>query len=285
MAANREHKDRLFKFIFGNPYYKEWTLSLYNAINGTNYTSVTDIRLTTVEDAVYMSMKNDVSFLIGDTMSFYEQQSTYNPNMPMRFLIYIGMVYSKFIENSDNYNPYSSTLQKAPTPKCVCFYNGISEKGDRKVISLSSAFDGEGDVEVKVLMININYGHNNELLQACKPLNEYSWFVSKIREYQKAMNSLEDAVDAAIDEMNDDFVIKSFLLDNKAEVKRMCITEYDEQKTMAAFGREAAHKQAVQGAIRMIKAGKLTLDEIANYQDLPLEEVIALSDQIKAVPV
>ena len=73
MTANREHKDRLFKFIFGNPRYKEWTLSLYNAINGTNYTNAADIRLTTVEDVVYMGMKNDVSFLMGDTMSFYEQ--------------------------------------------------------------------------------------------------------------------------------------------------------------------------------------------------------------------
>ena len=275
----------MFKFLFGNPEHKDWTLGLYNAVNGSSYDKPDDIEFNTIDDAVYLGMRNDVSFIILNEINLWEHQSNVNPNMPMRFLIYIGMVYSKFIENSDNYNPYSSTLQKAPTPKCVCFYNGISEKGDRKVISLSSAFDGEGDVEVKVLMININYGHNNELLQACKPLNEYSWFVSKIREYQKAMNSLEDAVDAAIDEMNDDFVIKSFLLDNKAEVKRMCITEYDEQKTMAAFGREAAHKQAVQGAIRMIKAGKLTLDEIANYQDLPLEEVIALSDQIKAVPV
>ncbi|MBQ8941238.1 MAG: hypothetical protein IJ062_05320 [Firmicutes bacterium] len=285
MAANREHKDRLFKFIFGNRQNLKWTLSLYNAVNNTSYTNAADIRLTTVEDVVYMSMKNDVSFLIGDTMSFYEQQSTYNPNMPMRFLIYIGMVYSKFIENTEDYNPYSSTLQTAPTPRCVCFYNGTSAKDDKTVLKLTDTFNGESDVEVKVLMININYGHNKELLEACKPLNEYSWLVNKIREYQKTMNSLEDAVDAAIEEMADDFEIKSFLLENKAEVKRMCITEYDEQKTMAAFGREAAHKQAVQGAIRMIKRGKDTLEEIADIMDLPLEEVIALSKEIKAVPV
>ncbi len=167
MTANREHKDRLFKFIFGNPRYKEWTLSLYNAINGTNYTNAADIRLTTVEDVVYMGMKNDVSFLMGDTMSFYEQQSTYNPNMPMRYLVYIGMVYSKYIETTKDYQRYSSALQKAPTPKCVCFYNGTADKEVKKVLKLSDAFDGESDVEVKVLMININYGHNIDLLKAC----------------------------------------------------------------------------------------------------------------------
>ena len=89
-GANREYRDRLFKFIFGNPQNKEWTLSLYNAVNGSHYTDASAIKLNTIENAVYMSMKNDVSFLIDNTMSFYEQQSTFNPNMPMRFLICAG---------------------------------------------------------------------------------------------------------------------------------------------------------------------------------------------------
>ena len=75
--TNREYKDRLFKFIFGNPENKEWTLSLYNAINGTAYETADDIQLTTIQDAVYMKMKNDVSFLINNIMNFYEQQSTF----------------------------------------------------------------------------------------------------------------------------------------------------------------------------------------------------------------
>ena len=106
-GMNRQYKDRLFKFIFGNPENKEWTLSLYNAVNGSSYTNPDDIKLTTIEDAVYMNMKNDVSFLITDKMNFYEQQSTFNPNMPMRFLIYAGMVYSKYIETNKSYHKYS----------------------------------------------------------------------------------------------------------------------------------------------------------------------------------
>ena len=84
---NRNYKDRLFKFIFGNPDKKEWTLSLYNAMNNSSYTDPDAISLNTIEDAVYMGMKNDVSFLIADTLNLYEHQSGYNPNMPMRFLI------------------------------------------------------------------------------------------------------------------------------------------------------------------------------------------------------
>lgn len=285
MAANREHKDRLFKFIFGNPHYKEWTLSLYNAINGTNYTNVTDIRLTTVDNVVYMGMKNDVSFLISDTMNFYEQQSSYNPNMPMRFLIYIGMVYSKYIETTKGYQRFSSTLQKAPTPKCVCFFNGTADKEDRTVLKLTDAFDGDSDVEVKVLMININYGHNIDLLKACRPLNEYAWLIDKIRENQKAMDNLEDAIDAALNEMDDNALIKPLLVENKAEVRIMFLTEYDEERTMAEKISEGERNHAISSAIRMIKLGKNNLEEIADVMELPLDEVVALSKQIKAVPV
>ena len=166
-------------FLFGNTANKEWILSLYNAVNGSAYTNPDDIKLNTIDNVVYMGMKNDVSFLIGNTMNLYEQQSTFNPNMPMRFLIYAGMLYSKYIEGDNGYHRFSKQQQKAPTPKCICFYNGIDHKQDRMILSLADTFekDSAPDIEVKVTMININYGHNKELLNACKPLDEYAWFV------------------------------------------------------------------------------------------------------------
>ena len=254
-GANREYRDRLFKFIFGNPQNKEWTLSLYNAVNGSHYTDASAIKLNTIENAVYMSMKNDVSFLIDNTMSFYEQQSTFNPNMPMRFLIYAGMIYSKYVEENKHYRRYSSAQQKAPTPKCVCFYNGTADKEDRITLSLSDSFDGKSDIEVKVTMININFGHNKALLNACKPLKEYAWFVDKVRFYQQTMETLEEAVDAALEELPDDSLIKPFLLANKAEVKRMCITEYDEARTFAEQREEGREEERNTIIDNMRKAG------------------------------
>ena len=254
-GANREYRDRLFKFIFGNPQNKEWTLSLYNAVNGSHYTDASAIKLNTIENAVYMSMKNDVSFLIDNTMSFYEQQSTFNPNMPMRFLIYAGMIYSKYVEENKHYRRYSSAQQKAPTPKCVCFYNGTADKEDRITLSLSDSFDGKSDIEVKVTMININFGHNKALLDACKPLKEYAWFVDKVRSYQQTMETLEEAVDAALEELPDDSLIKPFLVANKAEVKRMCITEYDEARTFAEQREEGREEERNTIINNMRKAG------------------------------
>ena len=247
--ANREYKDRLFKFIFGNPDNRDWTLSLYNAINGSSYTDASQIRYTTIEDAVYMNMKNDVSFLVADTMSFYEQQASFNPNMPMRFLIYVGMVYAKYISQADSYHPYSTAQQKAPTPRCVCFYNGEAEREDRMVLDLKDAFDREADIDVRVTMLNVNYGRNRALMEACKPLRDYAWFVDAVRQRQATLNDLDAAVDAALNEMPEESALKAFMTANRAEVKRMCITEYNEVKTLADEREEGRMEGRMEGAL------------------------------------
>ena len=280
--TNREYKDRLFKFIFGHNDHLDWTLSLYNAINGTSYTNTNDMQLTTIQYAVYMSMKNDVSFLVDDIMSFYEQQSTFNPNMPMRFLIYAGMVYSKYIKQNEDYNEFSYSQQKAPTPRCVCFYNGVPEKKDKIILKLSDAFkpDSKPDIEVNVTMININYGHNSDILDACKPLKEYSWFVDRIRRTQKETKDLEKSIDIVLDETPDDFLIKSFLVSNKAEVKRMCITEYDEEKTLNKIRKESLEEGRAEGRaegvletlIALVKDGLLPLSVAAQRSNMTVSE-------------
>ena len=277
--VNREYKDRLFKFIFGNPENKAWTLSLYNAVNNSSYTDPEEIQLTTLEDAVYMGMKNDISFLIGDAMNFYEQQSSLNPNMPARFFNYTGVLYGRYIDDkANNYHKFSSTLQKLPTPKCICFYNGIKETEDRVILKLSDAFapGSDPDIELRVTMININYGHNKELMEACRPLKEYAWFIDKVRANQKEMDSLEQAIDAAIAELDDEALIKPFLLKNQSEVKAMYITEYDEARTLAET-REESYEEGksdgiIQTLISLVKDGILTLAEAAKRAGMSVSE-------------
>ena len=239
---NRENKDRLFRFIFGREDNKAWALDLYNAINGTSYTNPEDITITTIDDALYMRMKNDISILVRDVMNFWEQQSTFNPNEPIRFLIYAGMVYSGLFKSHTNtINIYSSKIQKLPVPKCVCFYNGTQEQPDETTLYLSSAFPegSDPDISVKVRMLNINYGHNQVLLNSCRPLHDYAFLVDRIRYHQSKGFDIDEAVDKAIKDLADDSVIKPFIIKNKAEVKRMCITEYDEVRTMDLFKKEA----------------------------------------------
>lgn len=236
--ANRLYKDRVFKFIFGNPENKEWTLSLYNAVNGSNYSNPDDIQFNTIEDAVYMSMKNDVSFIILDEMNLWEHQSSFNPNMPMRFLTYGTQLYEKYTATSGYYK-FSRKLQRLPKPHCICFYNGTEEQPEQQVLKLSDAFGGEGDIEVKVKMLNVNYGKNRELMETCQPLREYAWLVDRVREHQRVLQNLEAAVDASINEMPDGFVIRTLIEAHRAGVKKMFLTEYDEEKMKEQERKEA----------------------------------------------
>lgn len=271
---NSEHKDRVFKFLFGNPENKAWTLALYNAINDTNYANPNDIQFNTIEDAIYLGMKNDVSFIIMNELSLWEHQSTFNPNLPMRIFLYAAKLYEKYIANSDYY-PYSSTLQKVPSPKCVCFYNGTAEQPERQILKLSDAFDYEGDIEVCVTMLNINYGKNKKLMETCKPLNEYAWLVDKIRTYQKNKQNLDGAVELALAEMPDDFIIKKFLLSNKAEVKGMFLTEYNQEKVL-----EQERKDSFQQGINQTNERVAMTMLRKNYPLSAIEEISQLPKDI-----
>ena len=275
---NDKHKDRVFKFIFGNPENRQWTLNLYNAINNSDYDNPDDIQLNTIEDAVYMGMKNDVSFIIMNEMNLWEHQSSYNPNMPMRFFLYAAKLYEKYIAVS-NYYQYSTTLQAAPKPRCICVYNGTTKQPEKKILRLSDAFGGEADIEVIVTMLNINYGMNARLMNTCKPLEEYSWLVDAVRRHQKRTMNLEEAVEAAIEEMPDNFLIKKFLIANKVEVKGMFLTEWDQEKVLAQGMREAVNNDRKRVAMDMLKKN-LPLSLIKEISKLSEETIRGLAKTI-----
>ena len=278
MPINDEHKDRVFKFLFGNPANKAWTLALYNALNGSHYDNPDNIQFNTIEDAVYLGMKNDVSFIIVDELNLWEHQSSYNPNMPMRFFLYAAKLYEKYIAGSDYYQ-YSSTLQPAPCPKCLCFYNGTANQPEQKVLKLSDAFGGKGDIEVLVTMLNINYGNNKALMEACAPLNEYAWLVDAIRRYHRELKNLEAAVDAALDDMPDEFMIKKFLLLNKAEVKGMFLTEYDQEKVLEQERRDTANNERKRVATDMLR-DSYPISAIAKISKLSEDVIRKLADNL-----
>ena len=194
-SGQREYKDRLFSFLFGNEAHKDWTLSLYNAVNGTAYTDESLVQLTTIRETLYLGMHNDVSFLITSLMNLYEQQSSFNPNMPVRMLQYMGNLSERFIIGN-NKNKYGRTLIELPVPKLVVFYNGLEDKPDQMTLRLSDAFPLEmremSDIQVRVRMLNINAGQNQALLAACKPLEEYSWIVDMIRRLEREFMYIMD---------------------------------------------------------------------------------------------
>ena len=165
VRANRKYKDTVFRILFSD---KEHLLSLYNAVSGKTCTDPEQLQIVTLENAVYMGMKNDLAFIIDTNLFLYEHQSTYSANMPLRDLFYI--IASEYQKLVDKKSLYSSKLQKIPAPKFLVFYNGTEEMEDSRTEYLSAAFEnltGEPDLELKVLTLNINIGHNQELLEQC----------------------------------------------------------------------------------------------------------------------
>ena len=112
LHADRKYKDRLFRLVFSD---KKDLLDLYNAVNGTDYQNPEELEVNTLENVLYLSMKNDLSFLIDAELNLYEHQSTCNPNMPMRGFLYFGDLYSAYIALRE-INLYSSTAKQFPIP-------------------------------------------------------------------------------------------------------------------------------------------------------------------------
>lgn len=284
ISGNMNNKDRLFRFIFAREENKNWTLSLYNAINGSDHKNPEDIQINTIDDVMFLGMKNDVSFIISETMNIYEQQSSFNPNMPLRQMMYAGKLYGKYV-SQNNLNIYGTSMKKIPVPKLICFYNGESSRPEREIIRLSDAFDGdaEPDIDVRVTMININYGMNKDLMEACLVLKEYSWVVEEIRNNRKSME-LSDAIEKAIRGLGKNALLKPFLIGHLAEVKDMCLREYTENEIKEMFKEEGRREGLEEGRIesirKMVEKLGMTTEEAMDVLEVPETEREALKKVI-----
>ena len=227
--------------IFGYEKYKGNLLDLYNALNGTNYTNPDELEINTMENVLYMSMKNDVSCIIANNMALYEHQSTWNPNMPLRGFLYFADLYNKYV-STGSLGIYREKLVKLPTPQYYVFYNGSANMLDRQLLRLSDAFmepPRQGEFEWTATVLNINYGHNKKLLSNCKTLSEYAILIKTINEYKQKYDDIRDAMENAIDYCINHNVVREFLLERKAEAMHTLLTEYDEQKTMEYLRQDA----------------------------------------------
>lgn len=249
MKYNRNHKDRVFCMVFGYEKYKGNLLSLYNALNDTCYTNLDDLEITTMDNALYMSMKNDVSCIISNNLALFEQQSTWNPNMPLRGFMYFADLYNKYI-STGSLGIYRDKLVKLPTPQYYVFYNGERDMPDKQLLKLSDAFiepSREGCFEWTATILNINYGHNKKLLSNCKTLSDYGILIKKINDYKQKYNDINAAIENAIDYCIEHDVLKDFLLERKTEAMHTLLTEYDEKKTMEYLRQDAYDDGFVKG--------------------------------------
>ena len=231
------------------------------------------------KDTVFRMLFSEKENLLSLYNAVTGHQSTINPNIPLRDLIYIGIEYQQFVNDK---SLYSSKLQKIPAPKFMVFYNGTDDVEDRMELKLSSAYEhlaGEPDLELKVLMLNVNEGHNKELMEQCQTLKEYAIYVARVRKYASELN-LNDAVERAITECIKEGILVEFLRKNRSEVKMVSILEYDkewEEKKLRKAEYEAGKSDGIEIAEarmihNMIKSG-FPIEKIIEVTGKPVSEI------------
>ena len=291
--VQKKYRDALFRRIFNE---KSVLLELYNALNQTYYDDADELIFYTIDDVIYLRYKNDVSFIVRGTLNLYEHQSTLNPNMPIRGLIYFGKQYESYIKQN-NLNIYGKKLLSLPFPQFVIFYNGVEPLEDCKdymELHLSDAFEYARQTPVKndatfnqqntfsadatvsdsgaqnmpgavgtrpclectARVYNINYGHNQELMARCRTLEEYSILIGRISSKVRTGIPLEQAADAAVQECIRDGILQDFLIKHRSEVVGMLLEEFDMDEYIKMERRDSYEDGHVDGLAMGLAEGK-----------------------------
>ena len=287
MNENREYKSDVFSMLMEN---KSYALEVYNALNHSDYRNPEEVEIIRLERGISLSIRNDASFLIDMNISFYEHQSTYNPNMPLRSMIYYVNAMEDWLRRK-NMDLYGRRRIQIPTPHFVVFYNGMEKRPEYEEMRLSEAFCHETDepgIEVRCKVYNINPDNNQPLKEKSAVLEGYTYFVEKVRNYRKRDMALEEAVDRAIEDCIGNHVLEDFFRNRKDEVKKMTHLDYTWEKREQMIRKEEFEEGVERGIERGIEQGRIqilveqvcsklkkgkTPEEIADALEEPVENI------------
>ena len=293
--ANREYKSDVFSMLLED---RARALDVYNAMAGTAYTDPEIIEIHTLESGVSLTVHNDASFVVSmdSVLNIYEHQSTYNPNMPLRELIYFVTIIKKLVENR---YLLSHKLVKIPTPKFAVFYNGDKTRPEREVLKLSDAYENWSDepqLELMCTVYNINPGNNEDLKKRSRTLREYMIFVGYVNENlakaKKGDKDYETAIRDAVNRCIVENILKDFLLERREDVQKSMMFDLTYEKQMenakqewfndgVEEGRaEGTVRYLVTSVVKKVQKNK-TLDQIADELEESIEIIQPMYDIVK----
>ncbi len=267
MQGKRNYKDSLFRNIFKD---KKRLCSLYNALSGENI-SPKDITINTLRGTFYNDIKNDISFEVGNhTVVLMEHQGSWNPNMPLRMLWYIGKLYRRHIDVD---MAYRSKVVKIPAPKFYVLYNGTKDEPEHRIMRLSEAFEGESNsLELVADSYNINLAKGKKLLDSCYELRCYSVFVTKVQEYLAAKQELSQAIKSAVRYCRDNELMKEYFKEHEKEVLDMVTFKWDDKRAREIAEEEGMEKGMLKTLCDLVKDGILSNMDAAKRAGMSLEE-------------
>ena len=287
----RDFKSSLFVNMFGrNINAKEHFLSLYNAIHGTDFKiGEVPIEPVTLENVIYRDIENDVSMEInGCIVVLAEHQSTVNNNMPFRCLEYLVAHYNRFFDKNDKYNTKEIKL---PRPECYVFYNGDDPFPQEKTMRLSDAFiklkDSKLDLpdsltlDLTVKVYNINRSAKHPILKKCEALLAFSDFTEYVRIGRN--RGVENPLHYALEQCRNGNVLAGYFNNLSKEEQSMIFDEWDEEMFVKVQKQIAVEDNKIENARNFLKKSNLSAEMIADCCSLPLEQVLALKEELATV--
>ena len=295
VQPNRKYRDSMFRFLFGNEKHRDWTLSLFNALSGKDYTDPGEIRYQEMDNVLYIQIREDVVFLYSSTLNFFEHQSTWSPNLPFRMLEYAARQFAE-IANRNIKAVYSSRTVKFPNPKFFVLYNGsdrtippettLKLSDSYGTIVRSEELGDTYDLEVIVHVFNINSGFNESLQEKCRPLKEYTWIVSSIRKETELGRSLKDAIRMVISRIPKSFLIRDEILAERRRVTAMIFDEEWNARQIEKLrneyreeGLELGREEGLEEGIAKTKSNTARRMILKGYDDAEILEVTDISTE------
>ena len=274
MNVNTKYKNSVFSFLFSDP---ALLRELYCALEGVSLPPDVPVTINTLQNVLFMELINDISFEIGGKLIILiEHQSTINPNMALRLLMYIARVYEKTVKGK---SLYSGKRLAIPRPEFFVLYNGTAPYPDEQVIRLSEAFEKPESfglpektaLELEVRVININEGKNEAIARRCGKLAEYSAFIAKVRAFEHELGDKEEAMKAAIRYCREHDILAEFLERHAAEVLNMLITEWNTEEAKEVWFEEGLEKGREEGLEKGKETTTANIAKTALAEGLPVD--------------
>lgn len=253
--SNREVKSSAFTAFFSTP---ENAARLYSALDGIDEVRPEDIEFRTLQGVLFLARKNDMAFTVKNrVLVISEHQSTLNANMPLRDAIYYGRTMEKLIPPKSLYKERRIGI---PTPEFYVFYNGHRNFPAEQILKLSDAYlekPMDPMLELKVKVININLPVKHPILEHCRPLYEYSWFIDRIRTYVNGGLNRDAAIIQAVNDCKKACIMADFMNEHGSEAVNMIFTQFNMEDALEVHGEEMYEEGLEAGRSQGITEGKL----------------------------
>ncbi|MCI9102219.1 MAG: hypothetical protein HFG47_02735 [Lachnospiraceae bacterium] len=272
VMAKRTAKNSVFLDLFQN---KSYLLKLYKTLHPEDETATEDsLTNVTIENILTDNLYNDLGFIVNNKlMILVEAQSTWTMNILVRILLYLAQSYHEYFQRTSQ-NYYKSKKVKMPKPELYVIFTGNKGLKPGK-ISLSKEFFEGSDIDIEVRAKVIYESGTDDII------NQYIIFCKVFNEQTKQYGMTRKAVTETIRICKDRNILREYLLDREKEVVTIMMSLFDEEQILKSFIRSERHDEARETAERMLRKGKMSLEEIADYvPSLPLEELKELEAEV-----